>query len=104
MPTLLGLAEDLEDGGRGRELLVLRWHDLLFVAEAGAVDLPLLFTDPLVVEADDVFVGAVVYREGDLLADVFAKTLAELEDVLDGGATETVETLVVVADHAEVLA
>ena len=59
---------------------------------------------PLVVEINDVAVGAVVDDQWDDAAFAVRKLLRKLQDVTDGGTSEAVQALVIVTDHTDVLA
>src|SRR3546814_3223598 len=64
--------------------------------------IPRLFAHPLVVEADDVRVRAVINREGDALALALIEQRGELQDVADSGPAKTIQALVVVPHDAQI--
>jgi len=64
---------------------------------------PDLLFHPIVVKADDVRVRAVIDGELDLLALAIVEQRRELQNVAYGRAAKAVQTLVVVANHAQIL-
>src|SRR3546814_11826076 len=81
---------------------VLARDDLLGKAEDTRPVIPRLFAHPLVVEADDVRVRAVINREGDALALALIEQRGELQDVADRGPAKTIQALVVVPHDAQI--
>src|SRR3546814_13273592 len=86
-------SSDLRRGHVGEG--VLARDDLLGKAEDTRPVIPRLFAHPLVVEADDVRVRAVINREGDALALALIEQRGELQDVADSGPAKTIQALVV---------
>ena len=82
--------------------VVLARHDLLGEAEHARAVVPGLFAHPLVVEADDVRVRAVVDGECDALALALVEQRGEFQDVADGGPAKAVQALVVVTHDAQI--
>ena len=81
--------------------------DSLIVSEVIPVELELRTvrgSHPLVVEINDVAVGTIVDDQRNDVALAVLELLRELQDVSDCCATETVQALVIIADHADILA
>src|SRR3546814_6898197 len=93
-------SSDLRRGHVGEG--VLARDDLLGKAEDTRPVIPRLFAHPLVVEADDVRVRAVINREGDALALALIEQRGELQDVADSGPAKTIQALVVVPHAAQI--
>ena len=58
---------------------------------------------PLIVEVNDVTVGAVVNDQRNHSAFAFCKLLRKLQDITDGSTSKSIQALVIVTDHADVL-
>src|SRR5699024_12381753 len=82
--------------------LVARFHHYVPTRRSSDLKLELRSvcgSHPLVVEINDVAVGAVVDDQWDDAAFAVRKLLRKLQDVTDGGTSEAVQALVIVTDH-----
>lgn len=59
---------------------------------------------PFVVEINDVAVGAVVDDQRNNATFAVRKFLRKLQDITDSRSTETIQALIIITDHADVLA
>ncbi len=84
--------------------VVLTRHDLLGEAKDARAIVPSLLAHPLVIEADDVRVRAVVDGQLYLLALAVVEDRREFQNVANGGPAKAVQALVVVSHHAQIVA
>ena len=84
----------------------LVWFDPFIVTEVIPAKLELRTvrgSHPLIVEVNDVTVGAVVNDQRNHSAFAFCKLLRKLQDITDGSTSKSIQALVIVTDHADVL-
>ena len=99
-------ARKFYDGGAVESGFLMRF-DFLVIAEVIPAELELRTvrgSHPLIVEVNDVTVGAVVDDQRNHSAFSVRKLLWKLQDITDGSTSESVQALVIVTDHADVLA